>query len=55
MIRFLQENGVAVGLLVTFIVYWVKMDKRIALVQRDLDWMRVQLTKWGFVAPSAKE
>jgi hypothetical protein len=55
MIRFLQENGVAVGLFVAFIVHWVQMDKKLALLQRDLDWMKVELRKWGFVSPGKSE
>jgi hypothetical protein len=48
----LEQHDVAVGVFVMLAIHWVRMEIRLAVMQRDLQWLRGQLGKWGFVQPS---
>jgi hypothetical protein len=53
--HWLQDNAVAILLFGILVLYLVRVDKKLALLQRDLDWMLTQLNKWGFPSPEKKE
>jgi hypothetical protein len=49
----LEAHGLTLGLLFTVLVHWGRMETRMAVLQRDMQWMRAQLSKLGFVAPNS--
>lgn len=50
----LEQHGLTVALFVTLAIHWVRMEIRLAIVVRDLEWIRASLLKWGMISPAVK-
>lgn len=47
----IEHNGVTVGIFIAIALHWIRMEVRLAVMKRDLEWMRATLNKWGFHGP----
>jgi hypothetical protein len=50
-VEWLEHFGVGIGLLVVVLGHWVRMELKLAIIERDLEWIRGSLVKWGLIAP----
>jgi hypothetical protein len=50
----LEQHGLTLALFVTLAFHWVRMEVKLAVVVRDMEWVRASLTKWGLTPPEVK-
>jgi hypothetical protein len=49
-----EAHGLTLTLLAGLAVHWVRMEISIAVLKRDMEWMRASLVKWGMIPPAAR-
>ncbi len=46
------QGGLLIAILLMLLEARINMGSRLALVERDLEWVRASLVKWGMIPPS---
>lgn len=48
----IEQHGLTLTILLGLAVHWVRMEIRMAVIGRDMEWMRASLVKWGMIPPA---
>jgi hypothetical protein len=46
------DGGLLIAIVLMLLEARISVGTRVAVIERDLEWIRATLTKWGMIAPS---